>query len=232
MATTQGYARPEMIVETDWLVDHLGDPNLCILDCDERPAYLRAHIPDAVTFRVHQYIKDETNPIYVAPPDQVAKIFGALGIDQNTEVITYDGFDSLYAARLWWVLNYYGHTKVRVLNGGWKKWLDEGRPISRDEPRVAPKTFTPRSNPELLALVGQVVESIGQPEVCLLDVRTDEEWTGQNKRGTKRGGRIPGAIHLEWKHYMNQDGTWKSAEELHRMFAEAGVTPDREVITY
>ncbi len=232
MAGASGYARPEMIVETDWLAEHLNDPNLRIIDCDERPAYTRAHILGAVAFRVHQYIKDEANAIFVAPPDQVARIFGNAGIDENTEVITYDGFDSLYAARIWWVLTYYGHTKVRVLNGGWKKWLSEGRPIDREEPRVERKTFTPRVNPDILATVDQVVSSIGKPEVCLLDVRTDEEWVGTNKRGTKRGGRIPGAIHLEWKHYVNQDGTWKSADELQRLFSEAGVRPDQEITTY
>ncbi|HEX2171372.1 MAG TPA: rhodanese-like domain-containing protein [Dehalococcoidia bacterium] len=232
MAGATGYARPEMIVETDWLADHLNDPNIRIVDCDERPAYTRAHIPGAVTFRVHQYIKDEANSIYVAPPDQVARIFGNLGIDENTEVITYDGFDSLYATRIWWVLSYYGHTKVRVLNGGWKKWLAEGRPIQREEPRVQAKSFTPRVNPNLLATVDQVVSSIGKAETCLLDVRTDEEWLGTEKRGTKRGGRIPGAIHLEWKHYMNRDGTWKPAQELQRMFSEAGIRPDQEIITY
>lgn len=232
MADASGYARPEMIVETEWLARHLNDPNVRIVDCDERPAYLRAHIPGAVTFRVHQYIKDEKNSIYVAPPDQVAKIFGGLGIDENTEVITYDGFDSLYATRVWWVLHYYGHTKVRVLNGGWKKWLDEGRPVDRRESRVQSKTFTPKPNQDIIALVDQVAAAIDKPEVCLLDVRTDEEWLGTNTRGTKRGGRIPGAIHLEWKHYVNPDGTFKPAAELSRMFEEAGVTRDKEVITY
>ena len=232
MAENQGYTRPEMIVETDWLADHLNDPNVRIIDCDERPAYTRAHIPGAVTFRVHQYIKDKTNSTFVAPPDQVAEIFGGLGIDENTEVVTYDGFDSLYATRIWWVLNYYGHTKVRVLNGGWAKWLAESRPIDRQEPRYPAKSFSPRANPDLLALSSQIVERLGQPETCLLDVRTDEEWTGKNKRGTKRGGRIPGAVHLEWKHYMRPDGTWKSADELRPMFTEIGVTPDKQVITY
>ena len=104
--------------------------------------------------------------------------------------------------------------------------------MDRTETRVEPKTFTPKVNPDLIALAEQVVSSIGQPEVCLLDVRTDEEWTGQNKRGTKRGGRIPGAVHLEWKHYVNQDGTFKPADELRRMFAEQGVTPERQIITY
>lgn len=227
-----GYARPEMIVETDWLAEHLNDPNVRIIDCDERPAYTRAHIPNAVSFRVHQYIKDETNSVYVAPPEQIAKIFGGLGIDENIEVITYDGFDSLYATRIWWVLNYYGHTKVRVLNGGWKKWMAEGRAMNGSEVRFPAKTFTPKANSEIIATVDKVVAAIEKPEVCLLDVRTDQEWTGENKRGTKRGGRVPGAIHLEWKNYVRDDGTWKPADELQRLFSEAGVRPDQEIITY
>lgn len=232
MATRAGYARPEMIVETEWLADHLNDPNLRIVDCDERPAWHRVHIPGAVTFRVHQYIKDAGNALFVAPPDQVAQIFGGLGIDENTEVICYDGFNGLYSARIWWVLNYYGHTKVRVLNGGFTKWLAEGRPLSREETRVAAKTFTPKANPDLLALSDYVVGTIDRPEVCRLDVRSDDEWTGKNKRGTKRGGRIPGAVHLEWTNFVQADGTWKPAEELRQMLAAAGVSPDREVITY
>lgn len=231
--TDQNYARPEMLADTEWLAGHLQDLSIRIVDCDNRDAYRRAHIPGAVTFRGHHYLKTEEGALHIMGPEQFAETMRALGIGDDTMVIAYDGFSSLYAARLWWALNYYGHTQVKVLNGGWDKWLAEGQPISNDLPQPPKATFTSRAHEELIARWDYVRDSIGRTDRTLLDVRSDEEWTGTNARGTKRGGRIPGAVHLEWLNYIDRSTKqFKPGAELRAMFAQAGVTPEREVITY
>jgi thiosulfate/3-mercaptopyruvate sulfurtransferase len=119
------------------------------------------------------------------------------------------------------------------LNGGWDKWLAEGRPITNAEPRPSKTTFTPRVHDEFMARWDYVGDSIGRADRILLDVRSDGEWTGANARGTKRGGRIPGAVHLEWLNYVDsKTKEFKPAAELRAMFEQVGVKPEREVLTY
>jgi thiosulfate/3-mercaptopyruvate sulfurtransferase len=229
----QGYARPEMLTDTAWLAAHLQDANIRIVDCDNRDAYRRVHLPDAVTFRGHHYLKEEEGAPHIMGPEQFAETMGALGIGDDTLVIAYDGFSGLYATRFWWALHYYGHTQVKVLNGGWDKWLAEGRSISNVEPRPPKATFTPRVHEEFIARWDYVRDSIGRTDRVLLDVRSDGEWTGANARGTKRGGRIPGAVHLEWLNYVDpKTKEFKPASELRALFDQNGVKPEREVITY
>ena len=229
----QGYARPEMLTDTEWLAAHLQDENVCVVDCDNREAYRRAHIPGAITFRGHNYLKEKEGAPHIMGPDQFAETMGGLGIGNDTLVVAYDGFSGLYATRFWWALNYYGHTQAKVLNGGWDAWLAEGRPATNAMSRRAAATFTPQPQEHFIARWDYVRDSIDDAERTLLDVRSDGEWTGENDRGTKRGGRIPSAVHLEWLNFV--DGTtkkFKPAAELRAMFEEVGVTPEREVTTY
>ncbi len=225
------YSRPEMLVETDWLAEHLQD--VCVVDCDNREAYRRAHIPGAVTFRGHHYLKEKEGAPHIMGPEQFAETMGGLGIGDDTLVIAYDGFSGLYATRLWWAPSSYGHTRAAVLNGGWDAWLAEGRPLTNAPARRAAARFNPQVNEELIARWEYVRDSIDQTDRVLLDVRSDGEWSGQNARGTKRGGRIPGAVHLEWLNYVDdQTKKFKPAAELRAMFAEAGITPESQVVTY
>ncbi|GIX46738.1 MAG: hypothetical protein KatS3mg131_0949 [Candidatus Tectimicrobiota bacterium] len=227
--TTTTYAHPELLVDTAWLEAHLDDPGLRIVDCDPFDAYRRAHIPNAVGIRVHHYIKhpdypkDPVKHPHVAPPETMKAVMESMGIGDDTLVVAYDSNGSLWAARLWWVLNYYGHSQVKVLNGGWKKWFDEKRPLSIDRPPLPSVTFTPRANPDLLCTLEDAKAKIGDPQVVFLDVRSDGEWNGTNDRGNRRVGRIPGAVHLEWLNFVTADRhqTFKPAEELRAML-EAG----------
>lgn len=229
----QNYSRPEMLVETDWLAEHLQDAKLCIVDCDNREAYRRAHIPGAVTFRGHHYLKEREGAPHIMGPRQFAETMGGLGVGDDTLVVAYDGFSGLYATRLWWALNYYGHARAVVLNGGWDAWLAEARPLTNAPAKRAATSFSPRVNEELIAGCEYVRDSIAQTDRVLLDVRSDGEWTGKNARGTKRGGRIPGAVHLEWLNFVDsQTKKFKPAAQLRAMFAEAGITPESQVVTY
>ncbi|MBI4200147.1 MAG: sulfurtransferase [Chloroflexi bacterium] len=227
------YAHPELLAETDWLAERLDDPGIRIVDCDPVDAYLRAHIPGAVSIGPNHYIKDPEHSVHVMPPRQIAEFFGSLGLGDDTLVVAYEGRNSPWAARLWWVLNYYGHTRVKVLNGGWRTWLAEGRPVT-DEPAMPPRAvFTPRPNPSLIIKGHDLKAAIGKKGTVIWDVRSRQEYTGENTRGNKRGGHIPGAVHLEWNSLVEPDGTgrFKSAEEVRRTLAEKGITPEQQVYT-
>ena len=237
---TQGYDRPDMLVETDWLEARLGSGELRIVDCDPFDVYRRAHIQGAVGIRVHHYIKHPgyaSDPVgypLVAPPGPFAELMQEMGIDNDTLVVAYDSRGSLWATRFWWVLSYYGHTNVKVLNGGWNKWFDEGRPVILDRPEVSSATFQVRERPELVCSLDYGVGQVGQADTVFLDVRSDGEWDGTSDRGNKRSGHIPGAVHLEWLNFVTSDRyqTLKPAHELREMLEERGVTPDKQVITY
>ncbi len=237
---TNGYAQPDLLVETDWLAARLDDPNIRIVDCDPIDSYHRAHIQHAIGIPVHHYIKEpdytvdpRKNPL-VAPPDTMKSLMESMGIGDDNLVVAYDSNGCLWGARLWWVLNYYGHTNVKVLNGGWKKWVDEGRPVSTDGATHPAATFTPRAQPDLLCTLDYGRSHVGNADVVYLDVRSDGEWDGSNSRGNQRVGRIPGAVHLEWLNLVTADKykTIKPADELRGMLEAVGATPDKDVVTY
>ena len=231
--TSQEYVHPELLAEPEWLAEHLEDANLRIMDCELPDAYNRAHIPGAMNVGANDYIKGDDG-VHVMPVDQVAEFMGKLGIGDDTLVVTYDGRNSVVAARFWWVLNYYGHTNVKVLNGGWRKWLAEGRPIT-DRASTAPRaSFTPRVDELLIIRAEELKLAIGKEETVIWDVRSRGEYTGENTRGNKHGGHIPGAVHLEWSSVMDTEKlvTFKPASEIREMLAEIGVTPEKQVYTY
>jgi len=226
------YARAELLVDADWLQAHLEDPNLRIVDCDPPDAYRRVHIPGAVSPK-DNYLKNPDDRRFIMTPEQFAAEMTRLGIGDETDVVAYDA-GSTTAGRLWWCLNYYGHTRVRVLNGGWNLWLKQGRPVTMAVPEVAaPGPFTARADESMYATAEQIMANLEKPEVVVLDVRSDGEWEGTNARGNKRAGHMPGAAHLEWTNNLTPDDErrWKSADELREMYAACGITPDKQIVT-
>jgi thiosulfate/3-mercaptopyruvate sulfurtransferase len=236
------YPRQDILVESDWLEPRMKDYDLRIVDCDQYDSYRRAHIQNAVGISEHHYIKHpeySKNPIgypLVASPQHIRKLMESIGIGNHTTVVAYDGSAGLYAARFWWVLNYYGHTNAKVLNGGWKKWFDERRPITNDTPIPIgkPTSFTPREQYHMVCMLEDGIAAIGKPNTIFLDVRTNAEWLGTNDRGNLRVGHIPGAIHLEWVNFVTDDRhqTIKAPHELSDILKEHGITPDKNIITY
>jgi thiosulfate/3-mercaptopyruvate sulfurtransferase len=226
------YARGDILVEGAWLQEHLNDPNMRIVDCDVRDAYRKAHIPGAV-FPSDTFLKNPDDRRFVMTPEQFIAEMKSLGISDDTLVIAYDQAAQT-AARMWWALNYYGHTNVKVLNGNWLQWVADGRPIStRMESFTADKPFTPKANESLYASAEYIMSTLDNPDVVVWDVRSDGEWDGTVTRGNKRQGHMPGAKHLEWTHnYENSDvKRWKSADALKAQLDAIGVTPDKEVVT-
>ena len=229
---TMNYARPEMLVDGDWLQAHLSDPNLRIVDCDLPDAHRRAHIPGAVVPKDNRF-KDPDNPKFVMQPAQFAAAMAELGIGDETQVIAYDASGSLNAGRFWWCLAYYGNSNVRVLNGGWNLWLKQGRPMTMAEAKFSAGPFTPRADESMRASAEHIMSILERPDVVVLDVRSDGEWEGTNSRGNKRAGRMPGAVHIEWTNNMTPDDErcFKSPADLKAMLEAVGVTPDKEIVT-
>lgn len=237
---TKGHFRTDLLVDTEWVETHLHDSRIRVVDCDPFDSFRRAHIPGAVGIRVHHYIKHpdyssdpKANPL-VAEPDVFKDTMEKMGIGDDATVVAYDSNGGLWATRLWWALNYYGHNDVKVLNGGWNKWFDESRPISIETPAFPKVTFTPKIMPNLLCSLEYGKSQVGIPDTLFIDVRTEAEWNGSNSRGNGRRGHIPGAVHLEWLNFLTNDRhqTFKTASELCAMVQEFGITPDQEIITY
>jgi thiosulfate/3-mercaptopyruvate sulfurtransferase len=233
------YARPELLVEPDWLEQHASDPDVRIIDCATLEAYRRAHIPGAVQLPVHYYIKEDGPPgeehgTFVMPPDRFEALMGQLGVGSDTLVVTYDDNNALVAARLWWVLKYYGHDNARVLNGGWHRWLTENRRVTFHATKPTPATFTARPRPELIADADYLKAHYRDAAINVMDCRTDGEWDGTNSRGNRRVGHVPGARHLEWLRFVSRDDTRKflPAEECQALLDEAGISRQNPTITY
>ena len=230
----RGYAFPEFLVDAEWMVEHLYDDNVRIVDTDVDAAYQRGHIPGAVLVP-DNYEKDaSTNRVHILPPEKFAEMAESLGIGDDTTVVTYDNSRSLYAGRLWWALRYYGHHEVKVLNGGWRRWIGEGRPISLRPPHErAGVRFTARPDPSLIVTTEQLINMYDSPEVAVWDVRNREEYAGQNARRNARPGHIPGAKHLEWVEMVDETThTFKPAEEMRRILGGKGITPEKEVVAH
>jgi thiosulfate/3-mercaptopyruvate sulfurtransferase len=233
------YARPELLAEPDWVAEHATDPAVRIIDCATIEAYRRAHIPGAVQLPVHFYIKEKDpagsdHGVLIMPPAEFESVMGKLGVGPDTTVVTYDDNNALVAARLWWALSYYGHTNAKVLNGGWHRWLTEGRPVTFHASHSPPATFKARPAPELYATLDLLKDRHTDPACQVLDTRSDGEWDGSNSRGNRRAGRVPGSRHLEWLRFVAQDDYRKflSADELQSLLDEAGISRQRPTITY
>ena len=175
-----------------------------------------------------------TGWVRTLPASDFASLCENLGISDETLVIAYDNNMSLYAARLWWVLNYYGHTKVKVLDGGWRNWVEEHRTISfSSSVPSAIATFTPEIDDSILGTLDELRAACGRSDTVVWDVRTSDEYNGSVSRGNRRSGHIEGAVHLEWSDLMDR-GThcFKSLEEIRFILTEKGITPDKAVFAY
>lgn len=238
----------QLLVSTDWLEAHLHDPNMRIVDIrgHVRPAsdplphyfnhyddYLKSHIPGAVFVDWVQEITDPGDPRHaqIAKPERYAAVMSRIGVDADTLVVAYDDAAGMFAARLWWSLNYYGHTRVVVLDGGWNKWITEGRSTTAKIPIVTPTTFIPRPNPAVYRSADDVLAALNT-STKLLDVRTPAEFAGQASRA-KRAGHIPGAINQSRNTLVAEDGTMLPPEQLRARFASIGIDANTpEVIVY
>jgi len=234
MATSSGFVHPEYLVDAAWVDAHKGDSNVVVVDTDVEAAYNRGHIAGAVMVPDNFEKNPDTGRTHIMNPQQFTAMCQNLGIGDDSLVIAYDNSQSLYAARLWWALNYYGHGDVKVLDGGWRRWISEARQISFDRPNPDTSVrFTPRSDESIMVKADELKTACSLEDTVVWDVRSDGEYDGSASRGNQRAGHIPGAVHLEWFNVVDREThRLKEPEEIRCILNEKGVTPDKAVYTY
>ncbi|GBD32136.1 Putative thiosulfate sulfurtransferase [bacterium HR33] len=234
------YANPKALVETAWVAEHLEDPKVRILEVDvDTSAYEQGHIPGAVG--IH-WKRDLETPVTrdIATKEQLEEVLSRAGVSNDSTVVLYGDNHNWFAAYAWWLLKYYGHEDVRIMNGGRKKWVEEGRPLVAEVP-APPRTAYRARRPDrsIRAFREDVLRAIGKKRFALVDVRSPKEFSGEllapehlPQEGAQRGGHVPGAQNIPWGENVNEDGTFKSAGELQQLYQSRGITPDKEIITY
>jgi thiosulfate/3-mercaptopyruvate sulfurtransferase len=237
--TNGGYARPDTLVSTDWVAEHAMDQNVCVVEVDvDTSAYEQGHIRGALGWNWTTQLCD-TLVRDIIPREQLEMLLGASGIDNRTTIVLYGDNNNWFAAWAFWQLKIYGHEDVRMMNGGRKKWLAEGREIVTEVPKVESKKYTAKApDLSLRAFLPQVQALDTRNGGVLVDVRSPQEFTGEIlsppglPETCQRGGHIPGARSIPWAKACNDDGTFKSYEELARMYEAEGVTRNKHVIAY
>jgi 3-mercaptopyruvate sulfurtransferase SseA len=222
-----------LLVDPAWLHARLGDPRLRIVDMSTDPAdYRKGHISGAVYLNINDARLAVPAGGYRLPtPEEGARLLGALGIAPDTTVVIYDDAGGLHASRLFFTLDVFGHPSVAVLDGGIQAWRRAGYPVSTEATAVPPTVYAPRLRPERSASAEWVRERLGRRDVVLVDARSPEEYAGRRVLA-KRGGRIPGAVNIDWRTQLEPDGTFKPRGELAALYESRGVTSDKTVVTY
>jgi thiosulfate/3-mercaptopyruvate sulfurtransferase len=234
----RGYAAPDILVSTAWVAENADHPGVRVVEVDvDTTAYEQGHIPHAVAWNWTTDLCD-TVVRDIVPKPALEALLGRSGIDNNSTIVLYGDNNNWFAAWALWQLKVYGHRDVRIMDGGRKKWLAEQRELTQDIHAPQRRAYT-ASEPDnsIRARLQDVMASLGKG-VPLVDVRSPQEFTGEIlappglPETCQRGGHIPGAVNIPWGKACNDDGTFRSADELRSLYGNVGVTPDRDVITY
>jgi thiosulfate/3-mercaptopyruvate sulfurtransferase len=239
MAAT-GYARADVLVDTEWVAQHRNDPKVKLIEVDvDTSAYRQGHIPGAIGWNWSTQLEDQVRRDL---PDQAAwdALLSQSGISADDTLIFYGDNHNWFAAFAYWIAKMYGHENVRLMNGGRKKWELEKREMTTEEPKATPTQYKSKGfNQELRAMQPDVAKALGQANIALVDVRSPAEFTGEVlappglQETAQRGGHVPGAKNIPWMQAVNEaDGTFKSADELKERYQREGITPDKHVIAY
>jgi thiosulfate/3-mercaptopyruvate sulfurtransferase len=232
LATQTGYARPELLVDTAWLAAHLNDPAVRIVDLRPR-GYGDGHIPGSVWLDNNAIRIANRPPTFLPTPEEFQELMARMGIGNSTRVIAYDERGGIYAARLWWILNYYGHTNVALLDGGWTKWTAESRPTNTGVPAFTRTTFTIKPGTVKVATADDVRSAINKTGTKLVDARTQAEIDGKDLRNIKRGGYIESSVPVYWEDTLDPTTrAFKSAADIQKLYRDRGIRSTDEVITY
>jgi thiosulfate/3-mercaptopyruvate sulfurtransferase len=241
-STTDQYAHGDVLVDTDWVLAHHKDLDVKIAEVDYDPAanYNTGHIPGAVLFDWKKDINDPLNRDVLSKA-QLEQLFSRAGITNDTWVVLYGDFNNWFAAFAFWVFKYYKVERVKILNGGRKKWLLEDKPVTKDIPTYAPTSFkSPGIDDSIRVFKEQVIKAVEKKDKVLVDVRGPKEFSGEilappeyPTEHAQRGGHIPGAKNIPWAQAVNDaDGTFKGRKDLEALYTLKGVTPDKDVIAY
>jgi thiosulfate/3-mercaptopyruvate sulfurtransferase len=232
------YAK-DVLVDTQWVQDHLDDDSIRIVEVDENPAlYQEAHIPGAIGFDWKTDLQDQVKRDFLGPED-FGELMGSRGISNDHTIVLYGDRNNWFAAYTYWYFKYYGHDNVRLMNGPREKWIEEGRPTTSDVPSYDAATFNAQPGDEAIrAKRGEVLERLGT-NTSLVDVRSPQEYSGEliamagyEQEGAQRAGHIPGAASVPWAQAVQEDGTFKSADDLRELYSSKGVLNGNDVIAY
>ena len=240
---SQSYAHPEVLVSTQWVSEHMKDPNVRIVEVDYDPAsnYNQGHVPGAVVF---DWRKDMNDPLTrdILSREQLQELMSRNGISKGTTLVLYGDFNNWFAAYAFWDLKYYKVENVKLMDGGRKKWLIEDLPVTKDIPSYPRTNFVVEGGPDTKVRVYRenVRASLGKKDTVLVDVRGPKEFSGEvtappeyPDEHAQRGGHIPGAKNIPWAQAVNDsDGTFKSKAELEQLYLSKGVDREKQVITY
>jgi thiosulfate/3-mercaptopyruvate sulfurtransferase len=231
----KGYAYPQLVLSPQDLAPLLeaeAASRPLLLDLRPPEAYAAGHIPSAIHLDLWGVSLIDTDP---APLNafmwMIEHVLAVHGVEASTPVVVYDEQSGVRAARAFWFLEYFGHPSVRLLDGGFNAWAASGLPVTRDASPPPKSEWTGGRDERTLATWKNVKNAIGSRDAVIVDTRTDAEHEGSLVRA-RRGGAVPGAVHIEWTRNLAESGEFKPASDLKKMYTDAGVTPDREVITY
>jgi thiosulfate/3-mercaptopyruvate sulfurtransferase len=233
------YAYPDTLVETAWVDAHRADDGITVVEVDvDTEAYDAGHVPGALGWNWREQLCDTVRRDII-PKEALEALMSRSGIANDTTVVLYGDHNNWFAAWAFWQLKIYGHEDVRLMNGGRKKWLAEGHALSTETPRRAPTQYRAKTpDTSLRAFLPHAREASATAGAALVDVRSPEEFTGRIlappglPETCQRGGHIPGAKSVPWSLACNEDGTFKSAAELKKLYEQRGVTADKDVIAY
>jgi thiosulfate/3-mercaptopyruvate sulfurtransferase len=232
------YAK-DVLVETQWVQEHLNDDSIRIVEVDENPAlYREAHIPGAIGFDWKHDLQDQVKRDFLGPKE-FGELMGSRGISNDHTVVLYGDRNNWFAAYTYWYFKYYGHDRVLLMNGPREKWVEEGRPTTKEVPEYEPATFEAKEpDDSIRARREEVLEKVGG-KTKLVDVRSPQEYSGEliamagyEQEGAQRAGHIPGAASVPWAQAVREDGTFKSADELQELYKSKDVLDGKEVIAY
>jgi len=240
MSSPNEYARPEVLVSTQWVADHAKDPNIRIVESNEDVLlYDTGHIPGAIKIDWFGELNDPLIRDYL-DSQHFARLLSNKGIGRETTVIFYGDKNNWWACYAFWVFQLFGHTNAKIMNGGRKKWEAEGRPLTKDKPNYPPTHYpvVSRHDDQIRARRMQVAEHVDK-KGTLVDVRSPGEYKGEllhmadyPQEGALRGGHIPGARNIPWAKAANDDGTFKAAAELKTLYESEGIIPNKDIIAY
>jgi thiosulfate/3-mercaptopyruvate sulfurtransferase len=233
------YKHPEALVSTQWVSERTDDPKVRLVEVDvDTSAYDKGHIKNAVGWNWQSQLQDNIRRD-ILNKAQFEELLGKSGIGKDTTVVLYGDNNNWFAAYALWQLKYYGHKDARLMNGGRKKWELEGRPLTTEAPKVTPTQYKSSGPDENIRARRELIfEALNKKNAYLVDVRSPDEFTGKviappgMSETAQRGGHIPGAVSLPWSKAANEDGTFKSYDELVKLYESQGVRPDREAVAY
>jgi thiosulfate/3-mercaptopyruvate sulfurtransferase len=228
----RGYVHPQLLWEPMELQARLNDPQLCLIDTRAGEEYAQGHIPGAQLFDLFGISLSDTDPAPLkAFSWMIEYMMSFRGVSFDKTVVFYGETSDTRAARGFWFLEYFGHTDVHVLDGGMRAWREAGYAVTTEAKLAKPATFEAKLQPQTLGTYQDIRDRLGRDDVAILDVRSVGEYRGTSGRGG-RGGTIPGAIHLEWVHNVDDKGRFRPAAELRQQYEALGITSDKEVICF